>query len=177
MTTAGVSGRSPVKLESLPNPNNFLREQAGRLLSDHTTINNIAEPFHLCSEASSTIYKKNTIRISQTLRAPIFCHLLPHDTYLQTFNSSPSIQDIFVILCLKERRYFPVPPPSPSTCRSVLQTTLWAPKQGYEQMEITATCSDSHFPLRPFPAAITSVKITSGKSLRTFHLQLPLQTC
>lgn len=168
--------RSPVKLDSLPNPNNFLHEQAGRLLSDHAIISNIAESFHLCSEPSSTIYKKNTTRFHRC-KSPNFLSFTTSQHVLADFSFSLTIQDIFVILCLKERRYFSVVLLSPYTCRSVLQTILCAPKQGYEQMEITATCSDSHFPFHSFPAAITSVKITSGESLCTFHLQLPLQTC
>lgn len=125
-------------------------------------------------EPSSTIYKKNSIGFRKCKR-PNFLSFTLSQHVLANFSFLLYIQDMFIALCLKERRYFPAVLLSPCTCRSVLQTTLCAPKQGYEQMEITAACSDSHFSLHSFPAAITSVKITFGKSLCTFHLQLPLR--
>lgn len=59
-----LEGMSPLKLGSLPNPNHLLHAQE-KLLSDHATIHSIAESFHVYSQPSSTIYKKNKISISQ----------------------------------------------------------------------------------------------------------------
>lgn len=140
----------------------------------HATINNTAKSFHLCLNLPPQSVRKTQLDFTN-VRALNFCHLFSHNNVLANFSLLLSIQDIFIALCLKERRYFPAVLLSPYTCRSVLQTTLCAPKQGYEQMEITATCSDSHFPLCSFPAATTSVQITSCKSVCTFHLQLPLR--